>query len=264
MHAFIAPYARGHGLARLLTERVEEGARALGYSGAEPGCARDPDGGDRDVRVARLHPLGHPSGLRASRRADHPRHLLLQAAATWRADRLMALTLYPAIDLKDGACVRLRRGEMAEATVYSDDPGAQARTWQDAGCRWLHVVDLNGAFAGRPVNARCGACHPGEREHPGAARRRYPRPGRHRGLAGGGRAPGHPGQCRGQESRSSCARPAAPIPAASPSASTRATASLPPRAGRRPRRCAALDLALRFEDAGAARSSTPISAATAC
>ena len=63
------------------------------------------------------------------------------------------LTLYPAIDLKDGACVRLRRGVMAEATVYSDDPGVQARTWQDSGCRWLHVVDLNGAFAGRSVNA---------------------------------------------------------------------------------------------------------------
>ncbi len=62
------------------------------------------------------------------------------------------MILYPAIDLKDGACVRLRRGEMQDATVYSDDPGAQARAWQDAGCTWLHVVDLNGAFAGRPVN----------------------------------------------------------------------------------------------------------------
>ncbi len=62
------------------------------------------------------------------------------------------LTLYPAIDLKDGVCVRLRRGEMGEATVYSDDPGAQARAWGDAGFSWLHVVDLNGAFAGRSVN----------------------------------------------------------------------------------------------------------------
>ena len=62
------------------------------------------------------------------------------------------MILYPAIDLKDGACVRLRRGEMADATVYSDDPGAQARAWQQAGCAWLHVVDLTGAFAGRPVN----------------------------------------------------------------------------------------------------------------
>ena len=64
----------------------------------------------------------------------------------------MPLTLYPAIDLKDGACVRLRRGAMDQATVYSDDPAAQARGWQAAGCRWLHVVDLNGAFAGRAVN----------------------------------------------------------------------------------------------------------------
>ncbi|MCW3474623.1 1-(5-phosphoribosyl)-5-[(5-phosphoribosylamino)methylideneamino]imidazole-4-carboxamide isomerase [Rhodovastum sp. RN2-1] len=67
------------------------------------------------------------------------------------------LTLYPAIDLKDGACVRLRRGDMADATVYSDDPGAQARIWQDAGFRWLHVVDLNGAFAGHSVNAEAVA-----------------------------------------------------------------------------------------------------------
>jgi phosphoribosylformimino-5-aminoimidazole carboxamide ribotide isomerase len=65
----------------------------------------------------------------------------------------MTLTLYPAIDLKDGACVRLRRGAMDQATVYSSDPAAQARAWQNAGFAWLHVVDLNGAFAGKPVNA---------------------------------------------------------------------------------------------------------------
>jgi phosphoribosylformimino-5-aminoimidazole carboxamide ribotide isomerase len=64
------------------------------------------------------------------------------------------LTIYPAIDLKDGRCVRLRRGEMDQATVYSDDPAAQAVVWRDAGFRWLHVVDLNGAFAGQPVNAQ--------------------------------------------------------------------------------------------------------------
>ncbi len=66
---------------------------------------------------------------------------------------MTALTIYPAIDLKDGECVRLRRGDMAQATVYSSDPGAQANAWQAAGFAWLHVVDLNGAFAGRPVNA---------------------------------------------------------------------------------------------------------------
>jgi phosphoribosylformimino-5-aminoimidazole carboxamide ribotide isomerase len=66
---------------------------------------------------------------------------------------MTALTLYPAIDLKDGQCVRLQRGAMDQATVYSSDPAGQARAWQDAGFVWLHVVDLNGAFAGRPVNA---------------------------------------------------------------------------------------------------------------
>ncbi len=63
------------------------------------------------------------------------------------------MILYPAIDLKDGNCVRLLRGEMEQATVFNTDPGAQARAFADAGCEWLHVVDLNGAFAGRPVNA---------------------------------------------------------------------------------------------------------------
>lgn len=62
------------------------------------------------------------------------------------------MILYPAIDLKDGQCVRLLRGEMDQATVFGDDPAAQARAFADAGCRWLHLVDLNGAFAGRPVN----------------------------------------------------------------------------------------------------------------
>jgi phosphoribosylformimino-5-aminoimidazole carboxamide ribotide isomerase len=65
----------------------------------------------------------------------------------------MTLTLYPAIDLKDGACVRLQRGEMDRATVYGADPAAQARAWQEAGFSWVHVVDLNGAFAGKTVNA---------------------------------------------------------------------------------------------------------------
>ncbi|WP_114965355.1 1-(5-phosphoribosyl)-5-[(5-phosphoribosylamino)methylideneamino]imidazole-4-carboxamide isomerase [Alkalilacustris brevis] len=62
------------------------------------------------------------------------------------------MILYPAIDLKDGQCVRLLRGEMDKATVFGDDPAAQARAFVDAGCEWLHLVDLNGAFAGQPVN----------------------------------------------------------------------------------------------------------------
>jgi phosphoribosylformimino-5-aminoimidazole carboxamide ribotide isomerase len=60
--------------------------------------------------------------------------------------------LFPAIDLKDGACVRLRLGDMDQATVFNDDPGAQARSFEDQGFGWVHIVDLNGAFAGRPVN----------------------------------------------------------------------------------------------------------------
>jgi phosphoribosylformimino-5-aminoimidazole carboxamide ribotide isomerase len=63
------------------------------------------------------------------------------------------LTLYPAIDLKGGQVVRLKRGDMAQATVYSAEPGAQARRFAALGFPWLHVVDLDGAFAGRPANA---------------------------------------------------------------------------------------------------------------
>lgn len=63
------------------------------------------------------------------------------------------MILYPAIDLKDGKAVRLLRGDMEKATVFNDDPAAQARAFVEAGCEWLHLVDLNGAFAGAPVNA---------------------------------------------------------------------------------------------------------------
>ena len=63
------------------------------------------------------------------------------------------MILFPAIDLKDGRCVRLKLGDMTEATVFNDDPGAQAATFERQGFMWIHVVDLNGAFAGKPVNA---------------------------------------------------------------------------------------------------------------
>ena len=63
------------------------------------------------------------------------------------------MILYPAIDLKDGNAVRLLRGDMDKSTVFNTDPAAQAREFVDAGCLWLHLVDLNGAFEGEPVNA---------------------------------------------------------------------------------------------------------------
>lgn len=62
------------------------------------------------------------------------------------------MILFPAIDLKDGQCVRLKLGDMAEATVFNDDPAAQAKSFEQQGFSWLHLVDLNGAFAGKPVN----------------------------------------------------------------------------------------------------------------
>jgi phosphoribosylformimino-5-aminoimidazole carboxamide ribotide isomerase len=63
------------------------------------------------------------------------------------------MILYPAIDLKDGQAVRLVHGDMERSTVFNDNPAAQAQEFVDAGCKWLHLVDLNGAFAGTPVNA---------------------------------------------------------------------------------------------------------------
>lgn len=66
---------------------------------------------------------------------------------------MSALNLYPAIDLKNGECVRLQQGDMARVTVFNADPAAQAKQWEDAGFRYLHLVDLDGAFAGKPANA---------------------------------------------------------------------------------------------------------------
>ncbi len=64
-----------------------------------------------------------------------------------------AVILFPAIDLKEGRCVRLKQGDMAQATIFNDDPAAQAAAFEAQGFQWLHVVDLDGAFAGKPMNA---------------------------------------------------------------------------------------------------------------
>ena len=74
------------------------------------------------------------------------------------------MLLIPAIDLKDGKCVRLRQGRMDDETIFSDDPAAVADRWVAAGARRLHIVDLNGAFAGKPVNAE--VIHRITRNHP--------------------------------------------------------------------------------------------------
>ena len=62
------------------------------------------------------------------------------------------MLLIPAIDIKDGHCVRLKQGDMAQATTFGEDPAAMARSWLQKGARRLHLVDLNGAFAGKPQN----------------------------------------------------------------------------------------------------------------
>lgn len=85
-----------------------------------------------------------PDGLK------HP--LKFPFAAKEMAGTTEIMIIYPAIDLKDGKCVRLNRGNMDAATIYNDDPAAQAHEWARVGFSWLHVVDLNGAVDGKPVN----------------------------------------------------------------------------------------------------------------
>ncbi len=103
------------------------------------------------------------------------------------------MILYPAIDLKDGAAVRLVQGEMDRATVFSHDPAAIARGFAAAGATWLHLVDLNGAFVGRPANAAAVASILECRAAALPIGRRNPRPGHDRGLAGEGHRTGDPG-----------------------------------------------------------------------
>ena len=130
--------------------------------------------------------------------------------------------LIPAIDLKDGQCVQLRQGIMESATVYSADPGAMARHWVEAGARRLHVVDLDGAFAGRPVNRGRGASHRRDRRHGTCAGRgRHTRSGNGAKLSRCRREPGHYRDLGDRESgflghacgcvpSASCARPGCP------------------------------------------------------
>ena len=152
------------------------------------------------------------------------------------------MILFPAIDLKGGACVRLVRGEMASATVFNDDPAAQARAFAATGFRWLHVVDLDGAFAGKSVNGDAVRAIRAavDLQHP--ARRRHPRPRRDRLLARSRHRPGRARHRRAARSGTGAPRRAPSFPAASSSASMRATAASRSRAGPRPAIVGAVDL----------------------
>lgn len=172
MHFNIAPYARRQGLGTMLLQEVIGCARAMGFQVLNLDVRDTQQDAIRLFHRVGFHRWGmHPDYARISGKtiSGHFFSLKLQGHArpavenpantpdaeqdTSRSMTSRALTLYPAIDLKDGACVRLRRGEMDDATIYSDDPGAQARAWCDAGFNWLHVVDLNGAFAGQSANS---------------------------------------------------------------------------------------------------------------
>ena len=161
------------------------------------------------------------------------------------------MILYPAIDLKQGAVVRLRRGEMRQATVFNHDPADQARRFAEAGAGWLHLVDLDGAFAGKPVNRRAVEailaavripCQLGGGIRDAATLDAW----LEAGIAGSSSAR------RPSRTRPWCARPAGAIRAGSPSGSMPAAGGSPSRAGPRPARSTALDLAMRFADAGVA------------
>lgn len=173
---FIAPYARHQGFGEILTLTLLQRAQKNG--------AKVVNAEVREDQKAAIHLLNK---LEFTHWGTHPYYTRIegqtmrglffsklvvpqQEAAQWQpADRPSAapkeeaslspasppkgLTLYPAIDLKGGACVRLRQGEMSDATHYSDNPPAQAQLFADAGCKHLHVVDLDGAFAGHSANA---------------------------------------------------------------------------------------------------------------
>ena len=146
---FVAPWARGYGIGHALIQAVVDRARADSFAILNLDVRAT-----QDIAIARydslgIRALGRKSALCARRGRVGDRLLLLQGPQ--RGERL--LILYPAIDLKDGQCVRLRLGDMDQSTVFNDDPAAQAYDFVAAGCEWLHLVDLNGAFEGKPVNA---------------------------------------------------------------------------------------------------------------
>ena len=141
---------------------------------------------------------------------------------------------------------------MARATVFNRDPAAQAHAFETQGFEYLHIVDLDGAFAGKPVNAARGRAHPGDDRDPGAARRRHPRHGDDRGLARQGRQPRHHRHRGGARSGAGASARRSNIPG-------RVAVGLDARDGKvavegwaETSELTALDLARRFEDAGVA------------
>jgi len=103
---------------------------------------------------------------------------------------LESMIIFPAIDLKDGQCVRLKQGVMEDATVFNTDPAAQAKIFQAQGFQWLHCVDLNGAFAGASANGAAIKAIRAAIDLPIQLGRRHSRHGGGGGLAGRRQSPG--------------------------------------------------------------------------
>ena len=258
------PYAPGHGLARLMTLRVEGGRPRVGVPCAEPRRARDAGGGDRPVRKPRLHPLGGASCLCPSRRGGLCAASIIssrcsrtvesreQAAHLIPGNRFEGRRLRAAATRRDGECHGLLGrpgrpggGVLRRPAAAAARGGPERRVRRAAGERHR------------------GAVHPGVRQHPGAAGRRHPRPRRDRALAGGGGASSDHGQraARNPELvREACrahpGRIAVGIDARDGFVAIEGWAR-PPACGRWTWHCATRTQALR-------RSSTPTSAATAC
>ena len=174
------------------------------------------------------------------------------------------MILFPAIDLKDGQCVRLKLGDMRQATVYNADPAAQAKAFEEQGFEWLHVVDLNGAFAGKSVNGAAVDAILEATKNPvqlggGIRTLAHIEAWLDKGLARvilGTVAVRDPGA--GQGGLPALSRQA------SPSASTPRAARLRSRVGRKPRRSASSSWHGNSKAPAWRRSSTPTSIATAC
>ena len=162
------------------------------------------------------------------------------------------MILFPAIDLKDGQCVRLKLGDMARRPSTIADPAAQAKAFEDAGFRMAACRRPQRRLRGPFGQRRGGRGDPEGDEEPGAARRRHPHAGRYRGLARQGPGARHPRHGRGARSRSGQAGLPALSRERSPSASTPGAARSRSRAGRRRRRSASSSWRKKFEGAGVA------------
>lgn len=168
---FLAPYACGQGITEKMITEMEKTARQMGYMILNAEARATQTKFIHIIKEMGFEQWGtHPyyakvegkliPGLFFTKKIHTTPHIS-EGMGTPLPDPSFqksffmpssSLTLYPAIDLKDGQCVRLKQGEMNQATIYSDNPAEQARKWKEAGFEWLHIVDLNGAFAGHSVN----------------------------------------------------------------------------------------------------------------